>query len=56
MTAEETTQKKAAAKKTKESSFTCRFCGKTRPISELRVIARFSPSLVACRDCAKKNR
>ncbi|MFH1002946.1 MAG: hypothetical protein V1780_02250 [Chloroflexota bacterium] len=55
MTTEETNQKKAAVKKAKESRFTCRFCGKSKPISELRVINRFSPPLVACRDCEKKN-
>ncbi len=37
----------------KEITFTCRFCGRSMPVKEMMVIARFFPSLVACRECER---
>jgi hypothetical protein len=34
-------------------TFTCRFCGKPKPIEEVEVIRRFFPPLPCCRDCWK---
>jgi hypothetical protein len=33
--------------------FNCQFCGKSKPIEEMRIVGRFSPPLPACRDCWK---
>jgi hypothetical protein len=37
----------------REIIFTCQFCGKSKPIEEMRIVDRFSPPLPACRDCWK---
>ncbi len=37
----------------REITFTCKFCGKPKPIEEMRIITRFFPPLPACRDCFK---
>ena len=36
-----------------EVSFVCRFCGETKPLSELTLQARFFPVLTACRACER---
>jgi hypothetical protein len=46
----ETKAKKAAPG---EVNFKCSLCEKQRPISEMRVIKRFRPVLLVCRDCEK---
>jgi len=57
---EKTASPKASARrfslKAKETTFTCKFCEKTKSLSEMTVITRFFPAAVACRDCAKKLR
>jgi hypothetical protein len=40
----------------KRDTFTCRFCQLTKPLSEMAVVDRFFPAVVACRDCARKLR
>ena len=42
--------------KAKETTFTCKFCEKSKPLSEMTVITRFFPAVVACRECAKRLR
>ncbi|MDP2873414.1 MAG: hypothetical protein Q8P31_12875 [Bacillota bacterium] len=37
----------------KEITFKCKFCGKNKPVDELRILTRFFPRLVACRECEK---
>ena len=44
------------AKEAKETTFKCGFCGESKPLSEMTVITRFFPQLVACRDCERKMR
>ncbi len=51
MTAEKT--KKKVASKTKGTTFTCKYCKKSKPLTEMVVLARFFPPLVACKDCEK---
>jgi hypothetical protein len=34
-------------------AFTCKFCGKPKPIEEIRVVKRFFPPLAICKDCWK---
>jgi len=52
MAGEET---KSAGKTKKESMaevmFKCRLCEKEKPISEMKLITRFRPVIVVCRDC-----
>jgi transcription elongation factor Elf1 len=35
-------------------TFKCRLCEKQKPISEMKVITRFRPVIVICRDCEKE--
>ena len=42
--------------KTKEITFKCKFCEITKPLGEMRVLTRFFPPIVLCRDCEKKMR
>ena len=46
----------AEAKRTKEVTFKCLFCEKSKPLGEMMIITRFFPPMVACRDCEKKLR
>jgi ribosomal protein S14 len=39
-----------------EIKFRCRRCGRERPLSEMRSVARFLPVLIVCRDCARELR
>jgi hypothetical protein len=54
MAAEES---KNATKTKKETTaevvFKCRLCEKEKPISEMKIIARYRPVLVVCRQCEK---
>lgn len=50
----EETKSKPSAKKAKEIIFTCKYCENDKPLSEMVVVTRFSPPLVACKACEKK--
>jgi transcription elongation factor Elf1 len=39
-----------------EVSFKCRLCEKEKPISDMKLISRFRPVVVVCRDCEKSLR
>jgi hypothetical protein len=49
MAKEKATREKAAA----EITFVCKFCGKSKPLSEMALQTRFFPVLAACRECEK---
>jgi len=36
-----------------EVIFKCGLCGKEKPISEMKTIARFRPVIIVCRECEK---
>ncbi len=38
-------------RKPKGIMFKCKFCGQSKPLDEMRVLARFFPPLWACREC-----
>jgi transcription elongation factor Elf1 len=40
----------------KEISFTCKFCGETKPIVELVIMSQFFPPISSCKTCAKATR
>jgi hypothetical protein len=42
-----------AAVAVKEIIFKCKFCGESKPLSELVVIRTFYPQLSACKVCAR---
>ena len=42
---------KAKKEPVTEVMFKCRLCEKEKPISEMKVIARFRPVVVVCREC-----
>jgi len=56
MTTEVLKSKQSEVKETKEITFRCKFCGKTKPLDEMRTLTQFFPPIVACRDCEKKMR
>ena len=49
-------EEKSKAKGTKEITFRCKFCDRSKPLDEMMVLTRFFPLLVACRDCEKEMR
>ena len=46
-------KEKATKETTKEISFNCKFCGETKPLSEMTFMTHLFPVLVACRSCDK---
>jgi len=55
--ATETLKKESAEeKKAREITFKCKYCGKDKPLDDMRRIDRFFPPLVTCRECEKKLR
>ncbi|MFC2052165.1 hypothetical protein ACFLT4_05500 [Chloroflexota bacterium] len=40
----------------KEITFKCKFCEEFKPISEMVVLTKFFPPVIACQDCEKKMR
>ncbi|MBI3931449.1 MAG: hypothetical protein HY325_05455 [Chloroflexi bacterium] len=44
------------ASKTKEVTFKCKFCERSKPLGEMVVLNRYFPPIVTCRDCEKKMR
>ena len=49
-------EKKLKKTKSKEITFKCRFCQESKPLSEMVVITRLFPPIVACRECEKELR
>ncbi len=49
-------EKKEEKTEPKEVTFKCKFCDRDKPLDEMTVLTRFSPLVVACRDCEKKMR
>ncbi len=41
---------------TAEVKFKCRLCNKEKPISDMKLITRFRPVIVVCRDCERNVR
>lgn len=57
MAAEESKGRSRAKKEQMaEVTFKCRLCEKEKPISEMKLISRFRPVVVVCRDCEKEIR
>lgn len=40
----------------REITFTCRRCGKHKPLADMVTVNRFVPALVVCRNCARELR
>lgn len=47
---------KTKRKEPREITFRCQSCDKYKHLEEMRVITRFFPMLVVCRDCEKELR
>jgi hypothetical protein len=43
------------SKPEKEITFTCRFCGASRPFADMVVIRHYYPQITACSACARRN-
>ena len=56
MTVKKDTQQEAKEKAPEELTFRCQSCNKDKLLEEMRVITRFFPLLVVCRDCEKEIR
>ena len=57
MTAEKAKHPKDTEEKETEAlTFHCQNCQKDKPFEEMRVITRFFPLMVVCRDCEKEIR
>ena len=48
-----TEKKTVEAKKESEIVFKCKFCGETKPLSELVVMRHYYPQISACKKCAR---
>lgn len=48
--------KNGGASETGEVQFVCRRCNKKKPIGDMRVITRFFPMEIVCRECEKSLR
>ena len=46
-------KEKATKETSKEITVNCKFCGESKPLSEMTFMTRFFPVLVACRSCDK---
>ena len=53
--AKETSKAEGKAKKPAppEITFKCRLCEAQKPIAEMKIITRFRPVVIVCRDCEK---
>jgi hypothetical protein len=53
--AKETSKAEGKAKKpvTPEITFKCRLCEAQKPIAEMKIVTRFRPVVIVCRDCEK---
>ena len=57
MTAEESKKsEKAKRQRSGEITFKCQSCQRQKPLEEMRVVTRFFPMPVICRDCEKEMR
>lgn len=55
MTTEELKKKdETAGKEPEKITFRCQSCGQYKPLEDMRVITRFFPLLMVCRDCEKE--
>jgi transcription elongation factor Elf1 len=48
-----TEKKTVEVKKETEIVFKCKFCGETKPLSELVVMRHYYPQISACKKCAR---
>jgi hypothetical protein len=46
-------EKSVETSKDKEILFKCKFCGESKPLTELVVMRQYYPQISACRACAK---
>ena len=44
---------KIAQVKPADITFTCKFCGQSKPLQDLIVIKHFYPQMSACKECAQ---
>lgn len=49
-------KKQQEPEKTDKITFKCNFCEEEKPLNEMRILNRFFPPVVACRDCEKLRR
>jgi hypothetical protein len=47
---------KAGETTNQEIMFKCKFCGETKPLSELVLMRQYFPQMSACKDCSRSTR
>ena len=56
MSESSTEQKATGLSKSADFTFTCKFCGETKPLNELILMREYFPPMPACGACAVKNK
>ncbi len=54
MAAKAEKQEGQGAPESEKTTFKCPFCQEPKPLDEMRMLTRFFPIMLACRDCEKK--
>lgn len=49
-------EEQSDSNETKDITFKCKYCGKDKPLDDMRMLTGFFPPMVACRDCEMKMR
>jgi len=49
-------EEQSDSNETKDITFKCKYCGKDKPLDNMRMLTGFFPPMVACRDCEMKMR
>jgi len=44
------------SKESREITFKCKYCGKHKPLDDMRTLDRYFPPVIACSDCERKLR
>ena len=49
-------QTEQSDKEAREVTFKCKYCGKHKPLDDMRTVDRYFPPVIACSECAEKLR
>jgi hypothetical protein len=54
--APEEEQSEQPDKELREVTFKCKYCGKHKPLDDMRTLDRYFPPVIVCSDCERKLR
>jgi len=49
-------QSEQSDKKSREITFKCKFCGKDKPLDDMKAVNGYFPPVIACSECERKLR